>query len=146
MISLLSRSALTEQCLSAGQCELASSVMASLPLLLERLVFASASYPSLQRLAFSCGLTFKSVLKVMCNMGRAATESVDELWHRFVCLFACIDDLHHSSFVILFFFTATFAEHLSASLWSCACSPCLNLQLSCTQLQMRLCHPQPHCL
>ena len=110
LIPLVLLAALTEQCLSAGQCELASHVMASLPQLLGRLVFASASYPSLQRLAVSCGLTFRNVLKVvmlicvsafqisvrsfaffkvMCNMGRTATESVENLWRRLrlrVCL------------------------------------------------------------
>ncbi len=110
LISRVLLAALTEQCLSAGQCELASRVMASLPQLLGRLVFASASYPSLQRLAVSCGLTFRNVLKVvmlicvsafqisvrsfaffkvMCNMGRTATESVENLWRRLrlrVCL------------------------------------------------------------
>jgi hypothetical protein len=64
--------------------------MSSLPLLLGRLVFSSAPYPSLQRLTVSCGATFKNVLKVMCNIGRETNASLDILWKRCACvLYQC---------------------------------------------------------
>jgi hypothetical protein len=84
--SLIFLSALVEQCLSAGQSALASSVMSPLPVLLARLVFSSAPYPPLQRLTIACGAAFKTVLKVTCHMGCGVTDNLENLWKRCVRL------------------------------------------------------------